>query len=62
KKFVDTHGLKKCFVTGGTSSCCVHIRKADHYPIYKKRCKEARVAEHHWALPRKLAAELEKAE
>ncbi|KAE9387348.1 hypothetical protein BT96DRAFT_752402, partial [Gymnopus androsaceus JB14] len=51
-KVVDKIGLRKCFLTGGTSSCRVHIRK--HYALYMVRCKEEGVAEHHWAVPRKL--------
>lgn len=54
---VAKKGLRKCFISGGTSSCRTHIRT--HYSEYTERCKKAGISEHHWALPRKLVKERE---
>lgn len=54
-KALDKKSARKIFFTGGTSACRTHART--HYDIYKARCKEAGVEEHHWAVPRKLEKE-----
>lgn len=56
-KVVQRKGMRKCFIKGGTSSCRVHIRT--HYVEYSKRCKEAGVPEHPWAVPPKILRERE---
>ena len=47
--FIKRYGMRKAFHTGGNSSCRQHIRQ--HYEIYKQRCKEKKIPEHHWAIP-----------
>jgi hypothetical protein len=37
---------------GSNSSCRQHL--CQHYEIYQKQCKEAKVEEHHWAIPRHI--------
>ncbi|KAI0274355.1 hypothetical protein BGY98DRAFT_920806, partial [Russula aff. rugulosa BPL654] len=46
---IAKHGKKKAFLTGGNSPCRHHA--CQHYSLYKQRCKEADVPEHHWAIP-----------
>jgi hypothetical protein len=50
--FIKKNGKRKAFHTGGNSSCRQHIRQ--HYEIYKQRCKEGKIPEHHWAIPRPI--------
>jgi hypothetical protein len=50
--FIKKSGKRKAFHVGGNSSCRQHIRQ--HYPIYQRRCKEANISEHHWAVPRHI--------
>jgi hypothetical protein len=50
--FLEKSGKRKAFHMGSNSSCRQHIRQ--HYEIYKSRCKEAKIPEHHWAIPRNI--------
>jgi hypothetical protein len=59
EEFVKKNGQRKAFFTGSNSSCRQHIRQ--HYPIYQKRCKDAKIPEDHWAIPRPLWREMEEA-
>ena len=43
------YGRRKAFYTGSNSSCCQHIQS--HYKLYKVRCAEKGLLEHHHALP-----------
>lgn len=52
EKLIAKHGKSKAFLSGGNSSCRYHLRQ--HYELYKARCKEANVPEHHWAIPRPI--------
>ena len=45
---VKKKGLQAAFITGGNSTCRYHVRK--HYNVYSTKCKEAGIAEHHWAV------------
>jgi DNA-binding LacI/PurR family transcriptional regulator len=54
---IARHGKEKAFLTGGNSSCRHHARQ--HYDVYKQRCKEANIPEHHWAIPRQIWKEME---
>ncbi|KIK05364.1 hypothetical protein K443DRAFT_3861 [Laccaria amethystina LaAM-08-1] len=56
-EFVKRHGKRKAFHTGSNSSCRQHIRQ--HYKVYRKRCKEANLPEHHWAIPRIIWKQME---
>ena len=49
---VKKKGLRAAFITGRNSTCRYHVRK--HYNVYSTRCKEARIAEHHWAVDRNV--------
>jgi len=49
KEFTETHGKWKAFHTGSNLSCWVHI--CQHYELYKARCEEEGLPEHHWAIP-----------
>jgi hypothetical protein len=51
------YGKRKAFHTGSNSSCRQHIRQ--HYDEYKKRCKEEKIPEHHWAIPRQIWKKME---
>jgi hypothetical protein len=55
--FVQKEGKQKAFHTGSNSSCRVHIRQ--HYKLYQRKCKEANIPEHHWAVPRLIWNERE---
>jgi hypothetical protein len=46
---VKSKGLRKTFFTGSNSSCRQHIRQ--HYELYKKRCKDAKIPLNHRAIP-----------
>jgi hypothetical protein len=50
--FIEKSSKRKAFHMGSNSSCRQHLRQ--HYEIYQKRCKEAKVEEHHWAIPRHI--------
>jgi hypothetical protein len=50
KKVIEESGIRKAFISGGTSTCRVHIRQ--HYQIYSERCKAKGIAENHHALLR----------
>lgn len=52
EEFIKKNGRAKAFFTGGNSSCRYHIRQ--HYDLYKERCKNADILEHHWAIPRPI--------
>jgi hypothetical protein len=51
--YVETAGLRKCFLTGGNSTLRQHCRR--HYQLYKEKCKEAGIPVNHHAIPPKLA-------
>jgi hypothetical protein len=55
--FVQKEGKRKAFHTSSNSSCRVHIRQ--HYELYQRKCKEANIPEHHWAVPRLIWNERE---
>jgi DNA-binding LacI/PurR family transcriptional regulator len=57
EELMAKHGKEKAFLTGGNSSCRYHARQ--HYNLYKQRCKEANISEHHWAIPRQIWKEME---
>ena len=50
--FVVKHTLQKAFHVGSNSSCRQHIRS--HYELYKARCAEWNIPEHHHAVPHEL--------
>ncbi|KIM51949.1 hypothetical protein SCLCIDRAFT_86780, partial [Scleroderma citrinum Foug A] len=52
QELLARYGKRKAFHTGSNSSCRQHIRS--HYELYKARCAERGVSEHHHALPRTL--------
>ncbi|KAG1728189.1 uncharacterized protein EDB91DRAFT_1023096, partial [Suillus paluster] len=49
QKFVAKNGKHKMFHVGSNSSCWQHIRS--HYELYKSRCEELGLQEHHHAIP-----------
>jgi len=57
KSVVEKSGLRAAFVTGSNSTCRYHIRQ--HYETYSKKCKEAGLLEHHWAIPREIWNEMQ---
>lgn len=58
--FVEKHGKRKAFHLGSNSSCRQHIR--GHYDVYKERCAEQEVEEHHHSVPREILKERVKKE
>jgi hypothetical protein len=52
KEFIEKNGQRKAFHTGGNSSCRLHIRQ--HYTQYQELCKQGKIPEHHWAVPRTI--------
>ncbi|KIM62813.1 hypothetical protein SCLCIDRAFT_83566, partial [Scleroderma citrinum Foug A] len=52
EELLARYGRRKAFYTGSNSSCRQHIRS--HYELYKVRCAEKGLSEHHHALPRTL--------
>jgi len=57
KSVVEKSGLQAAFVTSSNSTCRYHI--CQHYKTYSKKCKEAGLPEHHWAIPREIWNEME---
>ena len=57
KDFVAREGKQKAFLKGSNSSCRQHARK--HWGIYKKKCEDAEIPVHHWAIPRQVWNEME---
>lgn len=53
EKFTKKYGKRKAFHLGSNSSCRQHIR--GHYALYKERCAEQQLKEHHHAVPRDIA-------
>ena len=58
KKYIQKHTKWRVFHTGSNSSCRQHIR--GHYTLYKERCRELGLTEHHHAVPREIAKAEEK--
>ena len=50
--FVVKHTLRKAFHVSSNLSCRQHIRS--HYELYKARCAEQNIPEHHHTVPREL--------
>ncbi|KAG6843026.1 hypothetical protein H0H87_008468, partial [Tephrocybe sp. NHM501043] len=57
KNFIQTQGKCKAFHTGSNSLCRQHIWQ--YYEIYKARCTEKDMVEHHWSIPRDIWREME---
>jgi hypothetical protein len=58
KALIKESGPQKPFLKGGTSFCHQHARR--HWPIYKKRCEDAEIPVHHWAIPRDIWNKMER--
>jgi hypothetical protein len=54
---IEKSGKCKAFHTGSNFLCHQHLHQ--HYEIYQKRCKEAKIEEHHWAIPRQMWQEVQ---
>ncbi|KAI0244896.1 hypothetical protein BJV78DRAFT_1099984, partial [Lactifluus subvellereus] len=54
---IKQEGTQKAFLKGGNSSCRQHIRQ--HWEVYKKKCEEASIPIHHWAIPRDIWNKME---
>ena len=50
-------GSQKVFLRGSDTSCRQHARK--HWAVYKRKCEDAEVPVHHWAVPRTIWNEME---
>ncbi|KAG2343183.1 hypothetical protein BDR05DRAFT_857517, partial [Suillus weaverae] len=55
EKFVKENGKQKVFHLGSNSSCCQHI--CSHYKFYKARCRELKIWETHYVMPREMLRE-----
>ena len=53
EKFTKKYGKRKALHLGSNLLCCQHIR--GHYALYKERCAEQQLKEHHHAVPRDIA-------
>jgi hypothetical protein len=52
-------GKRKAFLKGGNSTCRFHLRQ--HYDIYKDKCEKGNIPVNHWAIPRPIWNDMEKA-
>ena len=50
-------GSQKAIPRGSNTSCHQHARK--HWAVYKRKCEEAEVPVHHWAVPRTIWNKME---
>jgi hypothetical protein len=60
KDLIKREGSQKAFLKGSNSSCRQHARK--HWEIYQKKCEDAEIPVHHWAIPRQVWNEMGKKE